>query len=382
MPSMTLDANVVKSAVCPADKSRLDLYDTAISGFILEVRPSGNKTYYLRYRDPHGKQRQYKIGDAQSLSFEQAKQAAQTLRAKVVLGENPSADKAELKKMPTLAEFAYERYLPYVKGYKRSWQKDESILKLHIIPRFGRLHLDEITTRDVSLFHLSLPSKGYAPGTANCILVLLRYMFNLARKWDFDLKNPATGISKLEENNIQQRYLNPEETQRLYGCLQESGNTQLKYIVPLLLLTGCRKRELLDAQWAHVDIERRTWRIPLSKSGKARHVPLSLGVLAILAQLPRFEGCPYLVPNPETRRPYISIFAPWNRVRKQAGLPEVRMHDLRHSFASFLINSGRSLYEVQHLLGHAQSITTQRYAHLSQSTLLDAVDAVNDLAGI
>jgi integrase len=284
--------------------------------------------------------------------------------------------------MPTLAEFAYERYLPYVKGYKRSWQKDESILKHHIIPRFGRLHLDEITTRDVSLFHLSLPSKGYAPGTANCILVLLRYMFNLARKWDFDLKNPATGISKLEENNIQQRYLNPEETQRLYGCLQESGNTQLKYIVPLLLLTGCRKRELLDAQWAHVDIERRTWRIPLSKSGKARHVPLSSGVLAILAQLPRFEGCPYLVPNPETRRPYISIFAPWNRVRKQAGLPEVRMHDLRHSFASFLINSGRSLYEVQHLLGHAQSITTQRYAHLSQSTLLDAVDAVNDLAGI
>ena len=382
MPSMTLDANVVKSAVCPTSKGRLDLYDTAISGFILEVRPSGNKTYYLRYRDPHGKQRQYKIGDAQSLSFEQAKQAAQTLRAKVVLGENPSVDKAELKKMPTLAEFAYERYLPYVKGYKRSWQKDESILKLHIIPRFGRLHLDEITTRDVSLFHLSLPSKGYAPGTANCILVLLRYMFNLARKWDFDLKNPATGISKLEENNIQQRYLNPEETQRLYGCLQESGNTQLKYIVPLLLLTGCRKRELLDAQWAHVDIERRTWRIPLSKSGKARHVPLSLGVLAILAQLPRFEGCPYLVPNPETRRPYISIFAPWNRVRKQAGLPEVRMHDLRHSFASFLINSGRSLYEVQHLLGHAQSITTQRYAHLSQSTLLDAVDAVNDLAGI
>jgi integrase len=379
---MTLDANVVKSAVCPTSKGRLDLYDTAISGFILEVRPSGNKTYYLRYRDPHGKQRQYKIGDAQSLSFEQAKQAAQTLRAKVVLGENPSVDKAELKKMPTLAEFAYERYLPYVKGYKRSWQKDESILKLHIIPRFGRLHLDEITTRDVSLFHLSLPSKGYAPGTANCILVLLRYMFNLARKWDFDLKNPATGISKLEENNIQQRYLNPEETQRLYGCLQESGNTQLKYIVPLLLLTGCRKRELLDAQWAHVDIERRTWRIPLSKSGKARHVPLSLGVLAILAQLPRFEGCPYLVPNPETRRPYISIFAPWNRVRKQAGLPEVRMHDLRHSFASFLINSGRSLYEVQHLLGHAQSITTQRYAHLSQSTLLDAVDAVNDLAGI
>jgi integrase len=379
---MTLDANVVKSAVCPTSKGRLDLYDTAISGFILEVRPSGNKTYYLRYRDPHGKQRQYKIGDAQSLNFEQAKQAAQTLRAKVVLGENPSVDKAELKKMPTLAEFAYERYLPYVKGYKRSWQKDESILKLHIIPRFGRLHLDEITTRDVSLFHLSLPSKGYAPGTANCILVLLRYMFNLARKWDFDLKNPATGISKLEENNIQQRYLNPEETQRLYGCLQESGNTQLKYIVPLLLLTGCRKRELLDAQWAHVDIERRTWRIPLSKSGKARHVPLSSGVLAILAQLPRFEGCPYLVPNPETRRPYISIFAPWNRVRKQAGLPEVRMHDLRHSFASFLINSGRSLYEVQHLLGHAQSITTQRYAHLSQSTLLDAVDAVNDLAGI
>ena len=382
MPSMTLDSTVVKSAVCPEGKGRVDLYDTAIAGFILEVRPSGVKTYYLRYRDKHGKQKQYKIGDTKSLTFEQARQTAQTLRARVVLGENPSVDKAELRKMPTLTEFAYERYLPYVKSYKRSWQKDESILKHHILPRFGRLHLDEITTRDVSLFHLSLPSKGYAPGTANCMLVLLRYMFNLARKWDFDLKNPASGLSKLEENNVKQRYLNPEETQRLYACLQESGNTQLKYIVPLLLLTGCRKRELRGAQWDHFDLERRTWRIPLSKSGKARHVPLSSGVLAILAQLPRFEGCPYLVPNPKTRKPYICIFPPWKRVRKKAGLPDVRIHDLRHSFASFLINSGRSLYEVQHLLGHAQSITTQRYAHLSQSTLLDAVDAVNDLVGL
>ena len=145
MPSITLDANVVKQAVCPAGKGRLDLYDTAIAGFILEVRPSGSKTYYLRYRDTHGKQKQYKIGDTKSLSFEQAKQAAQTLRAKVVLGENPSVDKAVLKKMPTLAEFAQTRYLPYVKGYKRSWQKDESILNRHILPQFGRLHLDEIT---------------------------------------------------------------------------------------------------------------------------------------------------------------------------------------------------------------------------------------------
>ena len=382
MPSIALDSNVVKSAVCPPEKSRIDLYDTLIAGFIVEVRSSGSKTYYLRYRDKHGKQKQYKIGDTKSLTFEQARNAAQTLRAKVVLGESPSTEKAALRKIPTLESFVHEHYLPYIKSCKRSWQTNVSVLKNHILPEFGHCHLDDLTQALIVKFHLSMHEKGYAPATCNRVVIMLRYMFNLAKKWGIAgaTANPAVGISLLEENNKRERYLSSAEVQRLHTALQESDNPQLESIVLLLLLTGCRKRELLDAEWDHFDVVRRTWRIPISKSGKARHVPLSEDVVTLLAQLPRFEGCPYVVPNPKTKLPFNTVYSSWNTARKTAGMPELRMHDLRHSFASFLVNAGRSLYEVQNILGHSQLNTTQRYAHLSQATLLDATNAASSAA--
>jgi len=149
----------------------------------------------------------------------------------------------------------------------------------------------------------------------------------------------------------------------------------LQFIVPLLILTGARKRELLDAKWSDFDLDRRTWRISMTKTGKARHVPLNDGALQILGSITCEAGCEWLVPNPKTGKPFVSIFAAWNTARTLAGLSDVRIHDLRHSFASLLINQGRTLYEVQHLLGHTQVKTTQRYAHLSQDTLLAASNA-------
>ena len=132
---------------------------------------------------------------------------------------------------------------------------------------------------------------------------------------------------------------------------------------------------------ALVDMERRTWKIPTTKTGKARHVPISLALLAILQSLPRWKDCPYVVPNPKTKLPFVSVFYSWRTARKQAGLPEVRMHDLRHSMASNMVNSGRSIYEVAKVLGHTQLKTSQRYSHLSQETLLAAVDASANAAG-
>ena len=154
-----------------------------------------------------------------------------------------------------------------------------------------------------------------------------------------------------------------------------SDNPTLRYIIPMLILTGARKREVLDAQWQDFDLERRLWRIPMTKAGKARHVPLSDGALTILSTMPKDVNCPWAFANPKTLKPYVSIFCAWSTARKQAGLSDVRIHDLRHSFASLLVNSGRTLYEVQHLLGHTQVKTTQRYAHLSQDTLLAAANA-------
>lgn len=168
------------------------------------------------------------------------------------------------------------------------------------------------------------------------------------------------------------------EVNRLKEAIYASDNTQLRYIVALLLFTGCRKRELLDAKWEHFNLDARVWCIPISKSGKLRYVPLSDAVLKILRQIPRFEGCPYILPNPKTHLPYNTIYYSWNTARNRAGMSDLRMHDLRHSFASFLINAGRSLYEVQSILGHSQLSTTQRYAHLSQKTLVDAANSAAD----
>ena len=382
MPNATLSADFVRTAVCEDGKAKTDWYDTSIVGFILETRATGGKTYSLRYRDPHGKQRQHKIGDAQSISFDKARIAATVLRSKVVLGESPSEDRKTKRLIPTLAEFAADRYMPFVKGYKKSWDSDDSYLRNHLLPKFGSLHLDEIKQEAVISWHHGMRAK-YALATCNRMVILMRYMYNLAKKWKIPGAdtNPTAGVQLYECNNARERFLTAQETQQLRAALEDSENTQLRYIVPLLLLTGCRKRELLDSKWENFDIERRTWRIPTTKAGKARHVPLSAAVLSVLAQVPRLADCPYVVPNPKTRQPYVSIFCSWNTARKAAGLPEVRMHDLRHSMASNMVNSGRSIYEVAKVLGHTQLKTSQRYSHLNQETLLAAVDASANAAG-
>ena len=384
MPHENLSASFVNTAVCLPGKAKTDYYDNTITGFILEVRSTGGKTFSLRYRDSHGKLRQHKIGDAKSITFEKARNAAEKLRSRVVLGEDPAEERKTLRAIPTLAQFNEDRYMPFIKGYKVSWDSDDSYLRNHLLPKFGGCHLDEITQRAVIELHHGMKASGYAPATANRIVILLRYMFNLAKKWGIPgaESNPAAGVQLLEANNARERYLTAEETKRLVGVLKDSDNTQLKYIVPLLLLMGCRKRELLDAKWEDFDLGRRQWRIPITKSGKARHVPISDSVMQVLSQLPRWEGCPYVVPNPKTQQPYVSIFCSWNSARKEAEMPELRMHDLRHSFASFLINSNHSLYVVQKLLGHTQIKTTARYSHVSPGTLLNAVDAAASAAGM
>ncbi len=153
---------------------------------------------------------------------------------------------------------------------------------------------------------------------------------------------------------------------------EASLNTQLKSIVALLLLTGARVSELLHAEWRNVDVERRTWLIPMSKNGKSRYVPLSQAAIDIIEKLPRFNGVPYLIPNPETLRPYVSIKKAWSSIRKSAGLYDVRVHDLRHSFASSCVSNGVSLFTLSKLLGHSSIASSERYSHISESKLHEA----------
>jgi len=382
MPKLLLTPATVADASCPPGKRKVDLFDSQSKGLVLEVRESGGKTYYLRYQDYRGRTRQLRLADARDVSLSQARGLADKARNKNVMGVDPYEQKNNAKLVPTFAKFIDDQYLPFVKGYKRSWETDWSLLRCHLLPRFGTRYLDEIVRQDIVKMHHDRLSEGAAPGSANRLLIMMRYIFNLAVRWEVPgIKvNPTKGVPLMEENNKLERYLSVEEAHRLYESVCASENKMLRFIVPMLILSGARKREVLDAKWADFDLARKAWRIPVTKSGQARHVPLSDGAINVLNSIPPTD-CEWTFANPKTQLPYVSVFCSWNTARKQAGLADVRMHDLRHSFASLLINSGRTLYEVQHILGHTQVKTTQRYAHLSQDTLLAAANSATVALG-
>ena len=376
MPNAKLDHFFVQTAFCPEGKNKIDYYDTVITGFILEVRATGNKTYSVRYRDAHGTQRQYKIGNAADITFDKAKKEALKIKSRVTVGENPSEAKQAKRAVPTVEELS-ERFVAYVRTSKRSHANDERALTVHILPRFGKLRLDEVAQEDVALWLKSKVEDGYAKASVNFMHVVFGHMYKLARQWGVpgSAINPLAGIKHFEANNARDRYLTADEIKALRLAIEESENTQLRYLIPLLLLTGVRKTELMNAQWKDIDLENRRWRVPMTKSGKARHVPLSADAIAILKTVPRWEGCPYVLPNPRSKKPFSCFFLAWHNARKKVGLDDVRLHDLRHTAASNMVNAGQSLYVVGQVLGHTKPTTTQRYAHLSQEALLAAVDA-------
>ena len=377
MPRLALTKSIIDQSQPPEGKVKLDLFDSECRCLMIEIRASGRKMFYFRFTDSRGKQRQIRIGLHGEISLDQARKLVAKYKNQLILGVDPFEEKEVRKQVPQFEEFVNSSYLPYIKTYKRSWACDVSILKNHLLPRLGKKYLDEISLPDLLKIHNARREAGAAPGSINRMVVLIRYIYNLAIKWNTPgvKDNPSKSIPMMEENNKKERYLTQPEAVRLYEAVCSSENLMLKHIVPMLILTGARKREVLDAKWADFDVVRRVWRIPISKSGRARHIPLAEGALHILERLPRIEGCEYPFANPTTKRPYANIFELWNTARCRAGLADVRLHNLRHSFASLLINQGRTLYEVQHLLGHTQVKTTQRYAHLSHDTLLDAANA-------
>jgi len=349
---------------------------------MLEVRASGGKTYYQRYTDERGRERQYKVGPADVLTLREAKRKARQIKAQAILGSDPQRERQERRSIPTLRAFVEERYLPFVQTYKRSWQTDEIVLRVHVQPRIGHLFLDEITTERITEIVAAMQSNGYAPGTVGRVIVILRYLFNLVRKWNVlrGAENPASGIP-VPADVQRTRFLDKDETKRLVAALAQDENQVAAKAILLLLLTGARRNEITHARWEHVDLNASTLFVPLSKSGKPRNIFLNADATDVLRSIPRLPGNPYVFPSPITGRPSASLHFPWTRIRTKAGLNDVRLHDLRHSFASALVNGGKGLYAVQQLLGHAHARATQRYAHLSRETLADAAEVMGKLIG-
>ena len=210
---------------------------------------------------------------------------------------------------------------------------------------------------------------------------MLKRAFNLAIQWEVvDSPNPAVGIQQFREMNQVENYLDDEQLQRLLTVLKKDKNRTVCGIVLFLLSTGARLNEALQARWSLIDVEHRVWRIPAtnSKSGRVRAVPLNDEALEVLSRQDTEDEFEHVFINRQTGLPYTTIQKVWERLRKKAGLEHVRIHDLRHSYASMLVNSGRSLYEVQQILGHSNPKVTQRYSHLSTATLQDAAGSAAD----
>ncbi len=347
---------------------------------MLEVRCSGGKTYYQRYTDERGRERQYKIGPAEVVSLEQARRKARQVVAEALLGADPQQKRREMRAVPQLKEFVHERYLPYVRTYKITWSTDETVLRIHVLPKLGVLALDEIKTDAISNLINRMREDGYASGTMNRVIVILRYIYNLARKWKVPgvIDNPAAGLSAGPDVR-RNRFVTEEEAEALVRSINDDENQTAARAIMLLLLAGGRRNEITHAKWDYVDWKNKTLLVPKSKSGRARVIALNQSAIALLTATPRIDDNVYIFPSPVTGRPSASLWFPWDRIRKRAGLCDVRLHDLRHSFASFLVNRRVSLYVVQGLLGHLHARTTQRYAHLTQETLAGAADLIQEV---
>lgn len=376
MPVRKLDAQFCLIAHCEPGKKKTDYYDEAIKGFVLECRAGGGKTFYLRYQDSHGRQKQHRIAGYGDATFDKIKKEAQRLRSQIVLGGDPAAKKAEKKAVPTYAELA-QKHLDFAKGTQRSYGTTEMYMRRHILPRWGKRYLSEITQPDVAKWLAEKADENLAPASVLKIRIIFNRSFELALRWNMPgvMRNPVKGIPHKPVNNARDRSLTAAEAARLFAACEASSNPQLKFIVPLLLYTGARRSELLNAEWANVDLDKRQWLIPMSKTGKPRRVPLSQAAIDVLNAAPRFPGCPYVLPNPETRKPFVAIKRAWDTARIEASLPGLRLHDLRHAAASAMVTAGVDLFAVGRVLGHADHKSTMRYAHLHQDTLLAAVEA-------
>ena len=372
MPKVQLTAAFCATAQCEPGKRKTDYYSDTYIGFGLECRASGGKSYFQRYFDQHGRQRQVTIAGHNEVKFEDAKKAAKRIRSEAVLGGDPAAKADKKKAIITYRELA-DMHLTYAASHHRS-DGAQRILRNHVIPRFGRLRLDEIKQQDITKWLAEKRQGGLAPASIAKIKTVMSKSFELARQWELFDSNPTKHSWKETYNNARERYLTSEEAGRLRLACECSANPQLKHIVGLLLLTGARKSELLKAKWSDIDIDKRTWTLNMTKNGRGRHVPLSQAALAIIEQLPRYPDCPWLLPNPQTLLPFTDIKRSFTEARKLAGLDDVHIHDLRHSYASALAGSGVDLYTVGKLLGHVNVASTARYAHLANDTLMAAAE--------
>ncbi len=365
----------------PEGRDRVEFLDDQTENFFIEVRASnpGKGTFWVRYRDPSGTTRYVKVGKSTELTLIEARAKAKEIKASIALGADPRADINSRRKTITVSELYELHVLPHSKAHKRSYARDLEMYNLRIKPTLGHLRLTDVTRRAVQTFHAGLVDEGLKPATADLYAKCIRWAISLAVEYQFIETNPLAKFKLFHPDNRKEVFLDERQLEQLMAVLRNDPNRTICQIAIYLLSCGCRLNEALSATWDQIDKTNRVWRIPASnsKSKKIRSVPLNDSAINILNQLDTEGKFDHLFVNKRTGKPYTTIMKVWERLRQKAGLPHLRLHDLRHSYASFLVNSGRSIYEVSKILGHSDVKVTERYAHLSTKTLQEAANTAS-----
>ncbi len=371
--------------VCPPDKKKIEYSVADELGLFVECRASEKSvpTWYLRLKNAQGTNVYKKLGTVKDISLAQARKLVKQVRAEHVAVAKVEANQP----VPGQAVMDWNTYIddhfaPYCKAHIRSAKKYDQLHRLYVSPRFGSMPLSQITRKDAQAMHVDLVEKQkLSPASADHAIKFMRRALNLAVQWDYLEKNPLKNFELFMVDNQVENYLSDEQMQKLLTVLRTDSNRNVCNMLMLLLSTGARLNEVLSATWKNVSMEGRALKVDAirSKSKRSRSIPLNDSAMWVLEQLDSRGKSDYLFPSPVFAKdgkdlPYTNITRAWYRLQKLAGI-KIRAHDLRHGFASMLVSGGRSLYEVQQILGHSDPKVTMRYAHLSSAVLQAAANA-------
>ena len=355
------------------------LWDTEIAGFGLRIYPTGRKSFLITYRSK-GRQRFYTLGRFGELTVQQARAEALETLGRARKGEDPSGVRRAARRAPKMADLA-DRHIEEhakIRNKPRSVKRDRRAWDRCVLPKLGKRRVRDVNRADVARL---MTEMAETPAMANKVLTLLSKAFNLAEVWGWrpEGSNPCRHVSRYKEET-RDRYLSESELRRLGGVLNffQSAQAMCPYAIAairLLILTGCRSAEILGLRWEEVDFERKCLRLLDSKTGK-RTVFLNEPAIEILASLEPQGDNPHVVPGEKTGSHRSTLQPIWDRIRDAAEIKDVRIHDLRHTFASFGVNGGQNLAVVGRLLGHRKITTTQRYAHLADEPIRQATDSI------
>ena len=354
-------------------------WDGELTGFGLRVRRSGRKSYVVQTRIA-GKLCWFTIGPHGPLNPDQARARALEILACAKKGIDPRDADARREAEPSMADLGRRFLEEYVPVHCKPSTREEysRSVRLFVDPVIGELRVPEVQRKDIAALHHGLRDKPYQ---ANRTLGVLSKMFSLAEVWGWrpDGSNPCRHVKRYKEHK-RERFLSPEETERLGQVLREAEEEMPSAVAAfrLLLLTGCRMSEIRDLRWDYVKDD--CIELPDAKTG-GRVVPLGPEARAVLSAIPRDEDNPWVIAGRLPGSHLTDLQRPWRRIRKQAGLEGVRIHDLRHSFASRALALGESLTMIGKLLGHTQVQTTARYAHLARDSIQTAAARITGSIG-